>query len=595
MEVNIMKQSHIKESFFYGKISNLKKMNNLNKLIIVISFCMFLFFSPKSAQAAWEAVPTFNSVGLSWKHNNGSTNNECEVLYRKLGNANWNQALSLWFDTNNSEYRGSIVNLTPGTAYEVKLTLLSTDDTVTLTSETWSETFNVGATTTLDASIGRTYTIGTSGSPGRYHLYDGTANSTVIDVNNSGACINVGDHEYIIIRGVKCIDAQNKGIIIGKDANDVVIEDCEITNWGTKTSEDAAISFYGVSYVSNAARVVIQRNKIYSPRNNADTWEDGYPTGSDGIHANSVAGPVVIRYNSIYGDSTHRMEDGIGGWDNFARFGSVGNFGANTDIYGNYITHCNDDGIELEGNNENNRIWGNYIKTFQMGIAVYTTAVGPLYIFRNIIEGTDTTDWADGYYRGGFLKTGASASYDTDGRIFVFHNTMLRPPYSNYLVGMGVGLGSGYNLIDNMVSRNNILHTLSGGSASNLAIYDTSAGTYNDYDYDLYNGTCGAEYPSCGSHESNGISGTEPSYDPTPTYNLAAPGGKGTFSLKAGTPGHDDGVVIENFNDGYEGNAPDIGAHERGLDNMEFGVTAYLESPQQPPNVPAPPKDLMIR
>ena len=32
-----------------------------------------------------------------------------------------------------------------------------------------------------------------------------------------------------------------------------------------------------------------------------------------------------------------------------------------SDVYGNYISHCWDDGIEIEGANMNVRVWENYI------------------------------------------------------------------------------------------------------------------------------------------------------------------------------------------------------------------------------------------
>jgi hypothetical protein len=33
--------------------------------------------------------------------------------------------------------------------------------------------------------------------------------------------------------------------------------------------------------------------------------------------------------------------------------------------------------------------------------------------------------------------------------------------------------------------------------------------------------------------------------------------------------------VLPNFNDGFTGSAPDMGAHENGIPALEFGVEAY--------------------
>ena len=49
----------------------------------------------------------------------------------------------------------------------------------------------------------------------------------------------------------------------------------------------------------------------------------------------------------------------------------------------------------------------------------------------------------------------------------------------------------------------------------------------------------------------------------------------GNFQLDKLSVGHDADELIPNFSDGYTGLAPDMGAHENGWDDMEFGVDAY--------------------
>ena len=61
----------------------------------------------------------------------------------------------------------------------------------------------------------------------------------------------------------------------------------------------------------------------------------------------------------------------------------------------------------------------------------------------------------------------------------------------------------------------------------------------------------------------------------TPTY---APGNgpsaeaSGMYQLAPKSLGYDKGVRIPNFNDGFTGAAPDVGAHEAGTPAMKFGV-----------------------
>ncbi|MDA1192184.1 MAG: hypothetical protein O3A46_10945, partial [Candidatus Poribacteria bacterium] len=68
--------------------------------------------------------------------------------------------------------------------------------------------------------------------------------------------------------------------------------------------------------------------------------------------------------------------------------------------------------------------------------------------------------------------------------------------------------------------------------------------------------------------EPHGIN-AEPIYDPN--------NGEGEFALDPSSPGYDQGTLLNNFNDGFEGNAPDVGAFERGSKPMTFGVEAYRE------------------
>src|SRR3954462_4968681 len=96
-----------------------------------------------SAGAATEAVATFQSIGLAWSGSGGSASTVCNVRYRPLGSSTWKTGYPLWFDARNAgsgnpaarpanEYRGSIVNLTPGTTYEIELSLQGTATLTTL-------------------------------------------------------------------------------------------------------------------------------------------------------------------------------------------------------------------------------------------------------------------------------------------------------------------------------------------------------------------------------------------------------------------------------------------------------------------------------
>src|SRR5262245_23732774 len=113
--------------------------------------CLFLWTTFTFAQhqtaspAAQDpiAVPTFHCLGLYWSPADGGNHIECQVKYRGAGDSAWKPAMPLWFDERNHEYRGSIVNLDPGTNYEIELRLQESGRAVTFVASTWKEQFPI--------------------------------------------------------------------------------------------------------------------------------------------------------------------------------------------------------------------------------------------------------------------------------------------------------------------------------------------------------------------------------------------------------------------------------------------------------------------
>ncbi|MHC4119897.1 MAG: right-handed parallel beta-helix repeat-containing protein [Planctomycetota bacterium] len=511
------------------------------------------------------AVPTFHCIGVYWSPQDGSGDDVCQVHYRRVDSTEWKEAMALWYDDRGvggypEGYRGSIVNLDPGTAYEIKLELLNTGTEEQLTAETWSEDFPIAKTVYLPSwTTYHTLRITESGSPDGYILYKAPAGGGAIDVRHlEDYCITV-DASYIIIRGLDLKGAKKHGIRL-YNCHDVVIEECDISDWST--IEDDGWGNRGSAIFSDSRRlerIIVQRNKMHHPHSDTNSWSENrdkygsaHPRGPRAVCYVHSAGNHVIRYNEIYSDDDHYFADCMtAGNNNFPN--------RDSDIYGNYVANCWDDGIEAEDDNCNVRIWGNFIEWTFVKIAVASTKVGPIYIWRNVAgvgQQDDIHPWND-VVRGGFLKTNNNGG----GKIYVFHNTLLQPEQPRgvqYPLGCGRGLGWG-GPMQNTMSRNNILHIHKPGAPS---IKDRNYDPLGDYDYDLYNGYIDA-YPGA---EPNGIRDV-PIYDRN--------NGDGQFALDPFSPGYDAGVVIANFNDNYNGAAPDIGAHEAGSPPMEFGIDAY--------------------
>ena len=516
------------------------------------------------------AVPTFECVGLYWKPDGGSTDNACSLGYRKAGDAEWKEAMPLWFDPNDhagatensKEYRGSIVGLTPGTEYEVKLSLKS-GASKTLKIKTWSNDFKaaktVEVTSGMAASQPLAITEGGSAEKG-YVVYTPAA-GVVLDGKNTAKANIIVKAPFVILRGFTAKDSAENGIVL-ESVTDVVIEKCDISGWGAIAADgwgsnlDAAV----YSKANGVARIVIQGNKFHSPRSNANSWEEErtaekgarkskHPIGPQGITMFAPAN-IVVRDNEIFSDPLHKYNDTMGEVHNTSLDGFPNR---DSDVYNNKISNTYDDGIELEGANMNVRAWGNYFDDVYGAVGCASTSLGPIYIFRNVMNSSrkapmNTKQGDRGAY---FLKLGNENQQLTLGKINFFHNSMLQPPPRPGIDSPSSGGQAGIaktgatKYQSNITSRNNIIFTR---EAENHAVNDPQKDPTNDFDYDLFNG----QLIGASTIEAHGVKG-KPSYDSS---------AKVPATLAEGSLGIDAGVKLPNFNDGFSGKAPDMGAVE---------------------------------
>ncbi len=506
------------------------------------------------------AIPTYEAAGLTWQSPGGTAG--CEVKYRKSTDSSWSQGLPMSYDARDGQCRGSLVHLTPSTSYQVEFNLPGQAASRGLVFTTWANQFPVAKTITVNGG-NATYDITEGGSAGGYVVYQG-AQGAVLDGQNSAQYNITVNASHVIIRGLTLKGARQDAIRISPNVKDVVIEDNDISGWGRtrdgKWGADMDSAVRAVCTSPSLERVTIQRNRIHDPRYSANSWSDGHPAGPQAITFSHCGGNHVIRHNDVYSTNGNYFNDIIGGEDNFTLNGFPN---SDTDIYGNKLSHAWDDGIEAEGANENVRIWGNYIDRTAIGIATTATSVGPAYIFRNVWNRAQmyqkvSLDQDD---RQPFFKSGSSSSLGY-GRRYFFHNTMLQAVQSGlaYTLGGGYGMGGtgSTQLIQNTHSKNNIYHLWKPKSA----FYQT--GTTNEIMNDMYNGTAGD------ASIVNGINAA-PTYAAGHGWQSEA---GGNYQLASGSPGYDRGARIPNFNDGFTGAAPDVGAHEGATASMKFGIAA---------------------
>jgi hypothetical protein len=502
-------------------------------------------------------VPTFESLGVYWTPPANPGDGGCALRFRKAGDKDWREALPLWFDARNAECRGSIVQLEPGTGYEISV------GGHQVAARTWGERFPVAKTITVGSQS--TLAITEGGSANGYVLYQAAPGTVVDAANKQPVGISIAA-SYVIVRGFTVRGAERHGILIEPGNHDVVIERNDVSGWGryrytnsagwkVGVDEDSGITARCYNNAPEVYRIVIQRNKVHDPRYGANSWDWDHPAGPNAISAYECGGNNVIRYNEVWSsDPQHYFMDAIGGGNNDSNKGWPG---ADSDVYGNLVQNAWDDGIEAEGGGQNVRVWGNYINDTATGVATTPVAIGPIYVFRNVynrsrqraLRPLDEDD------RETFAKAGSWAKYG-NGRRYVFHNTVLQPRVAAARFPLGAGAGisaAGANQpLTNTVSRNNILQIWKPHWQS----VEEGGGTGNDFDYDLYNGKISAYRGA----EKHGIAG-EPRYERD-------------FVLATHSLGIDAGVRIPNFNDDYVGGAPDIGAQESGAPILRFGVAA---------------------
>jgi len=529
-------------------------------------------------------VSTFECISVYWSPDNGSAEKNVLVRFRISGTNEWHEGLPIRYDPiegtdlDKADYRGSIVNLKTDTEYEIELSLEGTAEITTITASTWTDNFPV-AKIIKPGNLSSQYNVNESGTPNGYILIDGTGSTIDVDGNiNSPACINITGN-YIIIRGYKLTGGLKAAIMLGA-CHDIVIENCDMSNWGELSNTGFGKNYQGAitSWEESLERIIIQRNLIHNPRYDANNWSEAgsqgsnHPEGQQAISFYNSAGNHVFRYNEVWSDKDHYFNDIFGMLQNDSYYGFPG---PDTDIYGNYLSNCWDDALELDGGNRNVRVWGNYSENIYMHISNTGTAIGPLYIWGNVYGKSYSPPGSTYGEYSSFMKMGEPV-FNMGGCIYVFNNTLININ-NDGSGGIGTNDSDYGRYVFNTISRNNIIHVRNGKRSisdrtekSNNDYVNNNKHYENDYDYDFLSGN----YPL--GNEQHGITG-KPIYQSG--YGFDYKHMTASFYLESGSPGIDAGKPVPNFREEYTGSAPDMGAFESSQNPIEYGVHAYLSEP----------------
>jgi len=520
-----------------------------------------------------QELPTLRCLGVRWLVA-GDDNRNANVMvgYREAGSAQWNRGLDLFrVDSRGMResnrppagqtlFAGSIFNLQEDTEYEVKLVLRDPDGSDverTLRMRTWSEPKLPKGRREIDVHPGGLQQALKDSKPGdilRLHqgVYRGAFRPNSGTPELPIALVGAGDGEAVF-------DGQGGSKIIdGYALHDLMFEDLTFRNaqWGLTFNEAARITVRrctvsDVDYGFVAGRNGQRQQRIFI----ADCVMRGrskWPR-SEGIESRrgiQVSGTGhVICHNRI-----SHFADAI---DTFSAHPNCA-----IDIYGNEISECTDDGIELDFSEHNVRCFENRLTNVFQGISAQPVQGGPAYIFRNAMYNVGHSTF--------------KLHNNTSG-VLMLHNTSVK-------AGMPLLLSTGAT-VSNSISRNNLFI----GAAANYAYENLARMRDCDFDYDGFGGTWklfmkfnGVRYPNIEAMRESGVAYRHViQVDPTGLFasGIEAPAdlakqfdtGINDLRLSPRNNAIDAGVTLPNINDNHAGSGPDLGAYELGQKLPMYG------------------------
>lgn len=557
------------------------------------------------------ADATFEHIGVLWEVSGDDDLDSTFTLeFRKLGESEWKPAappmrayptlivngtplgLNYW--------AASAMFLEPDTAYELRATLTDPDGggetrTITAATRAWlqpdpngRQLYVVPGNGGGDGSAGNPFlglqAAADAAQPGDvFHIAAGTyAPFQLLVSGTPGSPITFlgpGDGSAIVDGG-----GTDRGVITLGEYNQtlgyVIIQGLTIQNgaWGVDAQ--------------HTNNILLQYNTIQ------DVDFGVYNRRGDGLEYNQTVCDNTITGRTPWPGSGIPSERGIDlrGDGNVVCYNTVQNFGDcisiqpftspsyGNDVFGNDVSYCVDDGIEIDYNQANARVWRNRVMNARMGVSVQPIQGGPAYILRNEFFNLESAP--------------IKMHNDTTG-FYVVHNTGAKH---------GNGYGDNGAMWRNVVLRNNLFL----GTRYAFEFTTVADEGFRDFDYNAW-GTSREIDPGGPFFKWDNVrydtladlppgvedNGVEAAFDDLVNATLPAdwdqpaPPGSRDLRLTAGAPAIDAGVTLPNLNDPFTINAaPDAGAFEFGQPLPEYGPRAQTpdlsdSSKQATPLAPA--------
>lgn len=520
--------------------------------------------------------PTLEHISIEWAFSgDADADGRVSVRFREAGQPTWRPGHPLFrvpAGSNagfswESRHSGSLFGLAPGRSYEIELTLTDPDggdDTRTLTATTRSipavgPDANVRPAT--PATLASTLASAEPGdvlvlAPGTYPSFT---------VSNDGRA-----DAPIVVRG--------------EDPTAVIV-DGEIRMDGRSDVWIMNLTARGQIKFNNGTRIVVQGCRIETDGDGIVSFANGT---TDGYFAdNTVLGPTVWRESAVGASGDNRGEGivltGPGNVIAYNRVegfrdcvslleGSEAHEQVSVDIIGNDLRRCADDAIEADFAMGNVRVLRNRSVNSFIAWSSQPSLGGPTWFLRNVAFGNVFQ----------VFKPNRSSQGDV-----LYHNTVVKQGDA-----FGVYTGDEWG---HATSRNNIF--IGGPEVTNINGFDTGEGrilnvpsldtSTSSFDYDGFGSELGRfdgrygstrfadfdELRSATSEQHAVRLDTSVFAEPFtfPASLFPAVGEAPDLRLADGSAAVDVGVPLPNINDGFSGDAPDLGAYELGMALPPYG------------------------
>ena len=540
---------------------------------------------------------TFQHLGVAWSITGDDDHDSSFTLeYRRMGESSWHPAApamraypTLIVDgapLNLNYWAASALFLQSGQTYELRLTLSDPDGggaTQIVTATTRAELQD-------DPQGRQLYVIpGSSGGDGSqanpFHGLQTAANAAQV-----GDVFHVAAGTYTPFQMLISGTAGHPIVFRGPTGGGAIVDgantDRGVVTLGEYNQTIGFLSVEGLTIQNGAWGIDAQHSHDIAIRRNLiqDVTDGIVNRRGDNLEYNQTISDNVISGRRAWPGTGIPPEEGIDlrGTGNVVAYNRVQYFAdcisvvpqtgpayAN-DVVGNDASYCVDDGIEIDYNQSNVRVWRNRVMNARMGVSVQPIRGGPAYIFRNEFFNLESNP--------------IKMHNDTTG-FFVVHNSGAKNDNAQ---------GDDGSMWRNVAYRNNLLL----GTRYAFEFTTTPDEGFRDLDYNAWGTSRAIGSPTNPWFKWNNIRydrlinlqaigvevhGVEASFSHVlnaalpASWDVAVIPGSRDLRLKAGVPEINMGANLPNLNDPFVTDGqPDLGAFEAGQPLPTYGPRPQL-------------------